>query len=173
MRRATTQTRSPRRRPNGWHNFGDRQHKDWPEALSLSRMSIMTDRSDDWFRQAEADLEHAELSARESDYEWSSFAAQQAAEKAIKAVYLFHHGDPWGHSLLTLMQSLPAEIAASVTRELLDSARVLDKGYIQARYPNGFALGAPVDYFTERDALEAIAHAKSILEFCRSQIRRP
>ena len=54
----------------------------------------MADRSGDWMRQAEGDLEHAGLSACEGDYEWACFAAQQAAEKAIKAVYYFHHGDP-------------------------------------------------------------------------------
>ena len=124
-------------------------------------------------RQADADLEHAELSAREGDFEWACFAAQQAAEKAVKALYLFHHGDPWGHSLLALLQALTKEISAPVTPDLLDSARALDKQYIPARYPNGFALGAPLDYFTEHDAHESITHAKSILEFCRSHIRRP
>lgn len=132
----------------------------------------MADRSGDWLRQAEADLEHADLSAREGDYDWSCFAAQQAAEKAVKAVYHFHHGDPWGHSLLALLQSLPPAVSCSVTDQLLDAARALDKDYIQARYPNGFASGAPLDYFTERDAAESIDHAKSILAFCRTQVRR-
>lgn len=133
-------------------------------------MFIMAERSADWLRQANADLEHAVLSAREGDYEWSCFAAQQAAEKALKAVHLYYHGDPWGHSLLALLQNLPSDI--SVDALLLDAAKALDKDYMQARYPNGFALGAPMDYFTERDALEAIAHAKSILEFSQAQIRR-
>jgi HEPN domain-containing protein len=133
--------------------------------------AAMTNRSGDWLRQADADLEHAELSAKEGDYEWSCFAAQQAAEKAIKALYLSHHGDPWGHSLLALLQSLPKDVVSLLRPDLLDSARALDKAYIQTRYPNGFASGAPLDYFTERDAFESIAHAKSILEFCRSQVR--
>jgi HEPN domain-containing protein len=85
-------------------------------------------------------------------------------------VHLYYHGDPWGHSLLALLQNLPGDI--SVDALLLDAAKALDKDFIQARYPNGFALGAPMDYFTERDALEAIAHAKSILEFSQAQIRR-
>jgi HEPN domain-containing protein len=130
----------------------------------------VANRADDWFRQAEADVEHAELSATEGDFEWSCFAAQQGAEKALKALYYSQHGDPWGHSLLALMQALPS--ALSVTTELLDSARALDKHYIQARYPNGFASGAPIDYFTAEDARQAIAHAKSVLEFCKAQIRR-
>ena len=130
----------------------------------------MADRSGDWLRQAWADLEHAELSLREGDYEWSCFACQQAAEKGLKAIYFHLHGDPWGHSLLVLLQSLPAPHAALVTPGLLDAAKALDKQYIQARYPNGFAMGAPMDYFVERDALEAVSYAKSILEFCQTQI---
>jgi HEPN domain-containing protein len=126
----------------------------------------------DWFRQAEADLEHAEASAKEADYEWSCFAAQQAAEKAVKALYYTLHGDPWGHSLLALIRALPTAVAARLPEELPDSAKALDKHYIQTRYPNGFDAGAPMDYYTERDAKESIAHAKSILEFCRAEICR-
>ena len=133
----------------------------------------MGDRSEDWLRQAEADLKHAELSQREGDYEWSCFAAQQAAEKAVKALYLSLHGDAWGHSLLVLFRLLPQAIAAAVDPEILDAARALDKLFIPTRYPNGFATGAPVDYFTERDALESVAYAKSILTFCRARLSRP
>lgn len=132
----------------------------------------MANRAWDWFRQAEADLQHAEISAEQEDFDWSCFAGQQAAEKALKAVFLCHHGDAWGHSLLVMMQGLPPEVVASVTPGLLDSARALDKHYIQTRYPNGFDAGAPMDYYTRHDAEESIEHAKSILEFCRSQIRR-
>ncbi len=130
----------------------------------------MRNRTVDWMRQADADLEHAELSAREGDYEWACFAAQQAAEKAVKALYYYRHGEPWGHSLLALLRALPQEVLSVMNPSLLDSARELDKQYIPSRYPNGFALGAPLDYFTENNAREAIGHAKSILEFCRSQI---
>ncbi len=130
----------------------------------------MRNRTVDWMRQADADLEHAELSAREGDYEWACFAAQHAAEKAVKALYYYRHGEPWGHSLLALLRALPQEVLSVMNPSLLDSARELDKQYIPSRYPNGFALGAPLDYFTESNAREAIGHAKSILEFCRSQI---
>ncbi len=132
----------------------------------------MADRSADWSRQAESDLEHAQVSVREGDYEWSCFAAQQAAEKALKALYYALHGDPWGHSVLALLQGLPEAVGARLPRDLSDSARALDKHYIQTRYPNGFDAGAPMDYYTERDARDSIAHAKSILEFCRTEIRQ-
>ena len=133
----------------------------------------MPERSRDWFRQAEADLDHARLSLAGGDHAWCCFASQQAAEKALKAVYFAHHGDPWGHSVLIMLQALPADLQGGVTEELLDTARVLDKHYIPTRYPNGFDAGAPVDYYTEREAKDAIAHAESVLAFCRARLRQP
>jgi len=44
-------------------------------------------RATDWLRQALRDLEHAKRSVELGDYEWACFAAQQAAEKAVKALY--------------------------------------------------------------------------------------
>src|ERR1051325_5101930 len=133
----------------------------------------MSNRAPDWLRQAEADLKHAQSALENDAFEWSCFAAQQGAEKAVKAVFCHLHGDPWGHSLLALMQALPRPTRDSVTPELLDSARALDKHYIPTRYPNGFAEGAPTDYYTKRDAEEAIEHAKSILSFCQGCIHQP
>jgi HEPN domain-containing protein len=40
----------------------------------------------DWLRQADADLRHARHAAADVNFEWSCFAAQQAAEKALKAL---------------------------------------------------------------------------------------
>lgn len=48
----------------------------------------MSERSLDWFRQAESDGRHARNSFEDGDYGWACFASQQAAEKGLKAVYL-------------------------------------------------------------------------------------
>jgi HEPN domain-containing protein len=50
-------------------------------------MVKMATREKDWLRQAKRDLEHAQHALEDEDYEWSCFAAQQAAEKAVKALY--------------------------------------------------------------------------------------
>lgn len=47
----------------------------------------MATREEDWIRQAKRDPEHARHALGDRDYEWSCFAAQQAAEKAVKALY--------------------------------------------------------------------------------------
>lgn len=128
----------------------------------------MTNRYADWFRQAEADLRHARNALDDGDYEWSCFAAQQAAEKALKSLFQRLGMEAWGHTLTALIGNLPPDI--QTPPELVDHCRVLDKHYIPTRYPNGFASGAPTDFYTKGEAEEAIRYAETILEFCRHQI---
>lgn len=128
----------------------------------------MAERSRDWFRQAESDLRHARNARDAGDFDWSAFAAHQAAEKAIKAVFQKLHLDAWGHTLSVLMANLPATVVTP--GELVDRAKALDKHYIPTRYPNGFERGAPVDFYTRGEAERAIGDAEAILEFCRRQI---
>jgi HEPN domain-containing protein len=136
--------------------------------LYSSRTLTMPERSSDWFRQAEADLRHARHARDDEDFNWAAFAAHQAAEKAIKALFQKLHLDAWGHVLSALLQELPGP--AHPAAGLIDAAKELDKHYIPTRYPNGFERGAPVDFYTRGEADRAIAHAEAILEFCRRQI---
>jgi HEPN domain-containing protein len=128
----------------------------------------MAERARDWFRQAEADLELARCARDTRHYEWSAFACQQAAEKAIKALFQRLHMDAWGHVLIALLDALPDQ--AKPDTELMDRARVLDRHYIPTRYPNGFERGAPMDFYSQKDANEAISNAEAILAFCRNKI---
>jgi HEPN domain-containing protein len=129
----------------------------------------MSNRFADWFRQAEADLRHARNALNDRDFEWSCFAAHQAAEKALKAVFLRLGLDAWGHTLTVLIGNLP-ETVDQPSETLVNYARILDKYYIPTRYPNGFDSGAPTDYYTEEEGRSAIRQAEAILEFCRHQI---
>ncbi len=45
------------------------------------------ERSADWINEAEGDLEHAKNDVRGGFYNWACFSAQQAAKKAVKAVF--------------------------------------------------------------------------------------
>jgi HEPN domain-containing protein len=46
----------------------------------------MSNRAHDWLAQAERDLDQARDSQAAGRYEWACFAAQQAGEKAAKAL---------------------------------------------------------------------------------------
>ena len=125
-------------------------------------------RADDWLKQAKKDILHSKESLKIEHFEWVVLAAQKGAEKAIKAVYFKMGGDPWGHSILQFLKKLPENF--DVNDELIKAAKYLDKNYITSRYPNGFASGAPEDYFTKKDAEEAIINAEKIFIFCENQI---
>jgi HEPN domain-containing protein len=124
----------------------------------------MPSREEDWFRQARRDLEQARMSAQTGYYEWACFAAQQAAEKAVKAVFQQRHLEAWGHVVHQLLGKWPTENVPSA--ELMDAARRLDRHYIPTRYPNGFESGAPGDFYTDADAQQALLDAEAILELC-------
>ena len=128
----------------------------------------MANRSKDWLHQAQRDLTHARNSIKDGDFEWSCFASQQAAEKAVKAVYEHLHGEGRGHVVSKLLKDLPDQ--SGLTQSLLETAMRLDKLYILPRYPNGFESGAPGDFYTRAEAEAAIADAHAIIEFCRGAI---
>ena len=130
----------------------------------------MVSRARDWLRQAVRDLQHAKRSADMGDYEWACFAAQQAAEKAVKALYQELGIEVWGHSVSRMLQSLPE--SHKPPAELIDKAKELDRHYVPTRYPNFHPEGAPLDYYTRRDAKRAVAYAEEIVEFCKSKIVR-
>jgi len=129
----------------------------------------MPDRSGDWLAQAKRDLNHAVHACEDEDFEWSCFSAQQGAEKAVKAVFLYLHGESWGHSVFALLKALGDRI--EVSEQLIEAAKNLDKHYIPTRYPNGFDSGMPGEYYTKKDAQEAIKNAREIIEFCEGCVR--
>ena len=132
----------------------------------------MSGRAADWFRQAEADLEHARHALRDEHFEWACFAAQQAAEKAAKAAHAALGQEAWGHVVTELLEALQPH-APAVDEALLDRARALDKRYIPTRYPNGLAGGAPTDFYTRAEAERAISDAEAVLALCRRVLSRP
>ncbi len=126
----------------------------------------MTNRATDWLAQAERDLDQARSSQNEGRHEWACFAAQQSAEKAVKALHLSLKQEAWGHVVARLLRELPLD----VPEELIDKARILDNFYIPTRYANGHPEGAPFEHYGTLQSSEAITYAGQILEFVRSQM---
>ncbi|MDA2927860.1 HEPN domain-containing protein [Acidobacteria bacterium AH-259-G07] len=128
----------------------------------------MPNRDQDWLRQAQRDLEQAEDSRRAGRHEWACFAAQQAAEKSVKALHLHLGQEAWGHVIAKLLQELPE--TAPVSQALIEKGRVLDNFYIPSGYPNAHPEGSPFEHYGPLQSEEAIAYAREIIEFVRSQM---
>jgi HEPN domain-containing protein len=121
-------------------------------------------------RQAESDLRHAQNARQDGDFDWACFAAQQSAEKALKAAHQSVGNEAWGHSVAELLDAFGNEVP--VAEGLMDRARALDKLYIPTRYPNGLPGGAPADCFTRAEADRAIDDAEAVLALCRDVLSR-
>ncbi len=128
----------------------------------------MPNRARDWLSQATRDLEQAEDSRRAGRHEWACFAAQQAAEKAVKALHLHLGQEAWGHVIARLLHELPE--AVRVPQDLIEKGHVLDNLYIPPRYPNSHPQGAPFEHFGPLQSEEAIRYARETIEFVRSQM---
>lgn len=114
--------------------------------------------------QARRDLAMARQARDTGFFEWACFISQQAAEKAIKAVYQRSGAVAWGHSVLDLLEGLRQRY--EIPADLFKIARSLDRNYIPARYPDGFAVVKPADYFAQEDADDAVSGAERIIQFC-------
>lgn len=121
------------------------------------------ERSADWMDQARGDLEHARSDAERGFYDWACFSAQQAAEKAVKAVFQKIGGEAWGRSVADLLGELSAR--HPVPEALREMALELDKAYIPTRYPNAHPSGSPRRRYTRLEAERMVAYAEEILEF--------
>ncbi len=123
-----------------------------------------------WFLQALRDIKAARDSLRAGNYEWACFQAQQAAEKAVKALLYALGVHAWGHSIVELLDYAGKYV--EVGEELFTYARELDRHYIPSRYPNAFESGYPGMYYDEATASRALDAAQAILEWARRHLKR-
>jgi HEPN domain-containing protein len=98
----------------------------------------------DWLKQAENDYVFAQKGNAEGFYSQSCFLAQQAGEKAIKAIAYSRNFEVRGHSIYRIAQDL------NFNGEVEDSGKTLDMHYVTSRYPDALPLGAPFEIFTKK-----------------------
>ncbi|MHA1372327.1 MAG: HEPN domain-containing protein [Promethearchaeota archaeon] len=126
-----------------------------------------------WFMTAADDLETAEILKNNKKYAHSCFHAQQAGEKALKAIWYYIDSDPWAHSIKMLIHNLKDEdkrlYEKFKTFEYMGS--VLDRFYIPTRYPNGLPEMTPDIAFSYKDAKQCIEYSEKILNQVRSILK--
>ena len=118
-----------------------------------------------WFRTAQDDLDTAVILKDRGKNAHACFHAQQAGEKAVKALWYFSDADPWGHSVKKLIDDLE-EVDSNLFRnlkKLIRAGMLLDRFYIPTRYPNGLPDITPDQAFNKKDALDAVKYAGMIL----------
>jgi len=130
------------------------------------------DDSKRWLKQAEADINAAKGSIKNQNYEWACFQSQQSGEKTLKALWYYYSFDPWGHSIVKLIQEFPEAEIKKLLLKLLNNAKELDKLYIPTRYPNGLPDLTPSEVYTKEESSKAVESSKTILEQIKKILKK-
>ena len=120
--------------------------------------------ADDWLRRARSNMKRATFEVKEGTlYEDFCFDAQQAAEKALKAVFVALGLDfPFTHNLARLIEVLE-ENDITVISDVRNASK-LSEYAVTARYP-GFE--EPV---TEAEHRQAVAAAEKVIAWAEGII---
>lgn len=125
----------------------------------------------DWLSEAEDDLSAARDLLRLKRYSKACFFAQQAAEKALKALLMYRAGVfETTHSVVRLLE-VSSDHGIEVPDELFRTAEELDRLYIPTRYPNAWPYGPPHVHYDEEDARRAVENAGAVFRFVGEQIK--
>ncbi|MBI5472583.1 MAG: HEPN domain-containing protein [Ignavibacteriae bacterium] len=124
-----------------------------------------------WFRQAEDDLSAARILSANQKFAQACFLCQQSGEKALKAIWYWLDKDPWGHSIVKLIEDLDHKTIRSNLLQLRDRAVNLDRLYIPTRYPNGLPELVPLEAFSASDSDLAEKGVREILEAAKEILK--
>lgn len=120
----------------------------------------------DWLDEALDDLSVAEILFREGKYSKVCFFAQQAAEKALRALIIYRHKRYVDiHSISELLR------IAKAPQELIEKGDTLDRHYIPSRYPNAWPYGAPYKHYKKSDAEEALRICREVISYVLREIK--
>lgn len=125
-----------------------------------------------WLDTALDDYDASQIMKKNKKFAHACFLCQQAAEKALKAIFYYIDTDPWGHSVVRLIDEL-INIDKDNCKPLedqKDEARVLDRFYIPTRYPNGLPDITPAEAYSAKDADQALNIAGSFIAFAKNRI---
>lgn len=123
-----------------------------------------------WMRQAEHTLGSAERDAREGDFAWACFKAEQAAQFALKGLLAAWGVPAFGHSLTRLARRLEEAAKVAIPPEVGEALRELERHYIPSRYPNAFPSGSPFEFYTEEDARRVLEFGRKVLNFVKGVV---
>jgi HEPN domain-containing protein len=122
---------------------------------------------DEWMKHALSDLKFAKLGQKKKDilYQQICFHAQQAAEKALKAVLLYRKIDfPLTHDIEGLIDIF--DKAGIPVPSDFQGAGVLTPYAVETRYPGN------LDEMTEKEVKEAITLAEKIVKWAEENISK-
>ena len=112
-----------------------------------------------WLEQAERDIEVAEYNLSGNMLDATAFYSQQAAEKALKSLYISKFNELWKvHDLVRIASRIQAPT------KIVELCAKIMPAYTVTRYPD---VG---EVYDRRDVEEVLMSAKEVLEWVRKNL---
>ncbi len=127
------------------------------------------DTYDLWIAEALNDFEMGDILFNSKKYNGSIFYFIQSAEKAVKALLFLLNQQPWGHSILNLLNECEKK-GIKITPNLKKFAKDLEQHYISSRYPDATPGKAPKDAYDEKKAKSIRGIVQEYLEFVKKEV---
>lgn len=126
-----------------------------------------------WLKSAEEDCFDAEVFYRNGRYFRTAFFAQQAVEKALKAMFIVmaREDPPKIHTVTELYRLLVEKSTFRLPEEIERLLYFLNKFYTVSQYPDA-ANGLPSESVDELEAARALKIAKEVIEHARRYAER-
>lgn len=131
-------------------------------AHPVSYTGAMREEIRNWWEQARADYVTAQELIPIRRFYASVFFSQQAAEKALKALWLHLKRTPaLTHNLVEMAEGLQAP------EQVLQACIELNPDYVVTRYPDA-ANGVPEQMYTEESAREHLGYGERVMTWVKS-----
>jgi len=125
-----------------------------------------------WLKAAREDLEDAEDALSRGRWFRAAFFAQQAVEKALKALFfIVRREEPPRMHTVTELYMLLREEGFALPQQLENQLYVLNKYYTVTRYPDA-ANGLPSESVDEVEARRAVNIALEVVDKCDQRLRQ-
>ncbi len=120
---------------------------------------------ENWWRQAEEDLDSAKFNYSGGKYYVCAFLCQQAVEKALKALYILQKERLFKtHNLLRLARDL------NFPEGLLKKISTLEPVYQETRYPD-VSKRIPAEEFTKEAAFNFVNITEEVLGWIKKRMK--
>ncbi len=125
----------------------------------------MSKEVENWWEQAQIDLQNAYSNLENKAYYVAVFLAQQSAEKALKALYLKEKeaNFPRTHDLTTLCNLLKAP------KNIHSHAQMLTPAYVLTRYPD-MSETIPAHLYSQAQTKDLLKAANEVLKWIKEKL---
>ena len=122
-----------------------------------------------WLEEADNDFDMAEILLKSEKFNGAVFHYQQAVEKSLKAALYYEDKQPWGHSILSLINDL-IKTSDKSFEKFKKYAREIDRHYTTTRYPDALPNLSPKEAYDVEVATKIRNEVEEIIKFVKNKI---